>query len=32
MPPGDEERRMLAAMKSFAATHDIRFEVGVIQR
>lgn len=31
MPPGDEERRMLASMKSFAATHEIRFEVGVIQ-
>ncbi len=31
MAPGDEERRMLASMKSFAATHDIRFEVGVIQ-
>jgi hypothetical protein len=32
MAPGDEERRMLAAMQSFAASHDIRFEVGVIQR
>jgi hypothetical protein len=32
MAPGDEERRMLASMKSFAANHDIRFEVGVIRR
>jgi hypothetical protein len=32
MAPGDEERRLLAAMKSFAATHEIRFEVGVIQK
>jgi len=32
MSPGDEERRMLASMKSFAASHEIRFEVGVIQR
>ena len=31
-PPGDEERRMLEAMKSFAASHDIRLDVGVIQR
>jgi hypothetical protein len=31
MSPGEEERRMLAAMKGFAATHDIRFEVNVIQ-
>jgi Family of unknown function (DUF6572) len=31
-PPGDEERKLLAAMKSFAAAEDIRFEVGVIQR
>jgi len=31
MSPGEEERRMLASMKSFAETHDIRFEVGVIQ-
>jgi hypothetical protein len=31
MAPGDEERRMLASMKSFAASHEIRFEVGVIQ-
>jgi hypothetical protein len=29
--PGDEERKLLAAMKSFAATHDIGFEVNVIQ-
>ena len=31
MAPGDEERRMLASMKSFAATQEIRFEVNVIQ-
>jgi hypothetical protein len=31
MAPGDAERQMLASMKSFAATHDIRFEVNVIQ-
>ena len=31
-PPSDEERPMLASMKSFAATHDIGFEVNVIQR
>jgi hypothetical protein len=31
-PPGDEERRMLASMKSFAAGQDIGFEVNVIQR
>jgi len=31
MTPGDEERKLLAVMKSFAASHDIRFEVGVIQ-
>ena len=29
--PGDVERPLLAAMQSFAATHDIRFEVNVIQ-
>ncbi|HEY8155218.1 MAG TPA: DUF6572 domain-containing protein [Myxococcota bacterium] len=31
MSPGEEERRLLASMKSFAASHEIRFEVGVIQ-
>ena len=31
MAPGDAERQMLASMKSFAATHDIRFEVNLIQ-
>jgi hypothetical protein len=31
MPPGDEERKLLAAMKNFAAAQEIRFEVGVIQ-
>jgi hypothetical protein len=30
--PSDEERSMLASMKSFAATHEIGFEVNVIQR
>ena len=29
--PGDEERKLLSSMKSFAGTHDIRFEVNVIQ-
>jgi len=31
LAPGDAERQLLASMKSFAATHDIRFEVNVIQ-
>jgi hypothetical protein len=30
MAPGDEERRLLTSMQNFAASHDIRFEVGVI--
>jgi hypothetical protein len=29
--PGDAERALLEAMKSFAAAEDIRFEVNVIQ-
>jgi hypothetical protein len=31
-PPGDAERRMLEAMKRFAAGQEIGFEVNVIQR
>jgi hypothetical protein len=31
-PPGDAERKLLEAMKRFAAGQDIDFEVNVIQR